>query len=295
MLWRKNKVALVFGGGGARGIAHLGFLKVLEKNNLKPDIIVGTSFGSIIGAAYSTGLNTINGLIGNIEALIYSDEFKQIGLDVVDEHHESNFHFINKLKSSINKIRFYNKLLNNKYIIENDKLLSALKLIIPDINIEDLPVKFATVSLDVNMKTQVVFNKGSLLQAVLASSCIPGIFQPVSIGKLCLVDGGWINKVPVPIAEGLGADKIIAIDVSNPVKKKVQYKSGLDMMFVADRISQDMLKDIQMSTADIILRPISKKINWYNFYQFKKIIKHGERTAHDNLYKIKKIFHRSFL
>ncbi len=292
--WRK-KIALALGGGGARGVAHLGLLKVLEDNGYKPDIIVGTSFGSIIGAAYAVGKYSVVELIDKVEALIYSNEFKSMGLDVVGgSGRMNNISFINRWKHSINKIRFYTKLLNKKYIVENKKILAVLKLILPDINIEDLPIKFAAVGLDLKEKTHYIFEHGSLLKAVMASSCIPGIFEPVRIKGTSMIDGGWIIKVPVPIARTLGATDIIAVDVSNPVKKKVDYKSGLELMFIADRISQDMLKGLQILDADLILRPTIKKINWYNFHHFRRIVRYGEQEALKNLNEIKKIFKRIF-
>ncbi len=293
MFLRRKKIGLALGGGGSRGIAHLGILKVFEDNNLKPDIIVGTSFGSIVGAAYATGKYTVPELIDEFESVIYSNEFKAMGLDVVGgQQGENNINFIKKLKSSINKIMFYNKLLNSKYIVENEKLMSVLKLILPDINIEDLPVKFAVVSLDLVTKTSYVFEKGPLLKAVLASSCIPGIFEPVKIKGRLLIDGGWIIKVPVPVARELGADKVIAVDVSNPPKKRVEYKSGLDMMFLADRINQELLKELQILNSDLIIRPMHKKINWYNFHQYRRIIRYGEDAAKKHLLQIKKVFKR---
>jgi len=118
VFFRRKKVALALGGGGARGIAHLGVLKVLEDNGLRPDVIVGTSFGALVGAAYATGRYHAKELIDKLESVIYSNEFKDMGLDVVGGQSEvSNISFINKLRTSINKFRFYNKLLNHNFKI----------------------------------------------------------------------------------------------------------------------------------------------------------------------------------
>ncbi|MBU1076229.1 MAG: patatin-like phospholipase family protein [Spirochaetes bacterium] len=292
--WR-NKRALALGGGSARGIAHLGFLKVLEDHNLMPDMIIGTSFGAMIGGAYASGHYTVSELIEKLKDLIFSDEFKEMGIGLItNADQESNIKFINQLRESIKKIKFYHALLNRKFIVSNDKLEKVLRIIIPDINIEDMPVKFAAVALDLKTKKEFLMDKGSLVRSILASSCIPGVFEPVNMKNMLLVDGGWINKVPVPFARSLGADKIIAIDVSNPFHQKVEYKSGLALLRFADSITANILKSYQIMTADLVICPIRSRVEWFEFGKYKKIIQYGEKAALLYLPQIKKIFRKHF-
>lgn len=294
-LWRR-KFGLALGGGSARGFAHLGILKVFEQEGIKPDIIVGTSFGALIGAAYASHQYSMTDLIEQFRNALFSDEFKELGIGLLSkEEYKSNIHFVNQLRKSINKIRFYHALLNKKYIIENDKLENLIRSLLPDIQIEDLPIKFGAVALDLKKQEEFILDKGSLIKSVLASSCIPGIFEPVKMNKAVLVDGGWINKVPVPFARALGAQKIIAVDVSNPYYKKLYYKSGLGLLRFADGITSNILKNYQILTADLVLTPIVRQVDWFDFSKYKKLIKYGENCALKNIKKIKRIYKRRLL
>ncbi len=291
MLWRKKKVALALGGGAARGMAHLGVLKVLEEHGLIPDLIVGTSFGALIGAAYASKKYSISDLIDKLRFIIYSDEFKELGIGLINNiDRKKNIRLIKKLRSSFNELKFYHALFKKKYIVANSKFEKVVRLLLPDINIEDLPLKFGTVALDLRLKQEYLMDKGSLIKSVLASCCIPGIFQPVKMNNTLLVDGGWVNNVPVPFARRLGADKIMAVDVSNPFLKKIDYKSGLGLLWIADNITSKILKNYQILTADLVISPIVKKVEWFEFNRFNKIVEYGEKSALKHLDQIKKVF-----
>ena len=291
-----KKICLVFGGGGARGLLHLGVLKVLEENDLVPDMIVGTSMGAIVGAAFACQTHSTSQLIELFEQVLFSKEFEKLGLEVMeDDEANKKLHFLNKLKNSIAKYKYYRKMFTNKFLIEYKVFKNLINGILPDKNIEDLPLKFAAIALDLIGKEEVILTKGSLIKSVIASSAIPGIIEPVKFEKKLLADGGWIDKVPVPAARKLGADKIIAVDVSKKIKKSLDYKNGFQIMRIAENMAGDYLTELQVVSADLLLKP-ELEIHWYDFHEFKKLIKMGETITRENIIKIKKIFgqRRSF-
>lgn len=295
-IFRKKRVGLALGGGGARGIAHLGVLKVLQLYNLFPEIVVGTSIGSIVGALFALkNYNNIDELIKNLIGKLKTNEFKEFQNEIMlyFENETKNMNIVQKIKYIAKNLLFYEKIFRNEYIISNDKFEKVLRLLLPERKIEDLPVKFATVALDLKSGNKIIINKGDLIKSVMASCAIPGIFQPVKYDKYLLVDGGWIEKVPAQTAKSLGADKVIAIDVSsNPLKNFKKVKNGFQLLLYADELTNNELKNIQLLQADLIIKIDFLKYNWLEFNKFNQIISAGEEIAKIEIDKIKKLFKR---
>ena len=182
----------------------------------------------------------------------------------------------------------------SQYVISSEKIEKVFKLFIPDINIEELPLKFAAVALDLKSQKEIIITRGPLIKAVMASSAIPGIFAPIKFGNYFFVDGGWIDKVPAPAARKLGASKVISVDVGIVKRKKLslKFKNGIELIMYADGITNSALKDLQILASDIIIAPQFTKGDWYDFSKFKKFIKLGENAATEKLKNLKKIFKR---
>ncbi len=187
MIKTDNKIALVLGSGGARGLAHIGAIKVLEKNKIPIDIIIGTSIGALIGGLYASGISP--------------------------QKMENIISQINKMM--IAKL-FMPKLFASGFI-DNNNVKEFIDGLIGDIKIEDLEIPFISVATDLITGEEVIFKKGSLVDAIMASIAIPTIFQPVFINNRYLLDGGLSNPLPISIAKEMGAIKTIAVNVSpNP-------------------------------------------------------------------------------
>lgn len=181
----KRKIGLVLGSGGARGLSHLGVAEVLAEKAISPDIIVGTSIGSIVGAALAAGtLDKVLRFLADSGVSGTAGLFFEVGV-----HRDG--------------------------LIQGTKVMKCLGELIPDCRIEDLPVAFAAVATDISTGETVVISKGSLLKAVRASISIPGLFTPVKSGARMLVDGGVSSPVPVDTARAMGADVVIAVNVDN--------------------------------------------------------------------------------
>ena len=179
----KKKIGFALGGGGARGLSHIGVLKVLDEYGIVPDIISGTSIGAIIGALYSGGHKP-----AEIEQLVLGLNWKKL-VSLVDVTLPVSGFFQGK------------------------RLVSLLKSIIGDLTFQQLQYAFSCVATDIISGEQVVLKEGSLIEAVRASISLPGIFTPVSISGRFLVDGGLINTVPVSVCRDMGADYVVGVNV----------------------------------------------------------------------------------
>jgi predicted acylesterase/phospholipase RssA len=192
-----KKIGYALGGGAARGLSHIGVLKVLEKNNIFPDIIAGTSIGALIGALYASGTK-----IDDIEQFALRLDLKRLVLlaDVT---------------------------IPTSGLIGGKRIISLLKSILGDLTFDQLKCDFACVATDINTGEQVVLKEGSLLDAVRASISIPGIFSPIRIKGHYLVDGGLVNEVPVSVCREMGAGYVIGVNViPEPSKMMPGSKKG---------------------------------------------------------------------
>ncbi|KKM18782.1 hypothetical protein LCGC14_1662220, partial [marine sediment metagenome] len=225
----RPKIGLVLGGGGARGAAHVGVLKVLEEYNVPIDYVVGTSMGSIVGGLYAAGMSP-----QEMEAIfnlvpwndLFSDRPPEVLLPF--RHKEDN----QRLMAFELGVKD-GKIVLPKGFIPGQKLgflLQKLTLNVADIdNFDELPIPFRAVSADLATGEAVVHDHGSLNEAMRASMSIPGVFTPIEIDGRVLVDGGIVNNVPIEIARQIGADVIIAIDVGTPLSKVEDLKDMLDV------------------------------------------------------------------
>jgi len=186
---KKPKIGLALGAGGPRGLAHIGVLKVLEKNGISIDCVAGTSMGSLIGAIYAAGIE-----ITRLEEIALNMDLKQIAV-------------------------MFTPTIPRSGLIEGKRVREFIKSFVSDANIEDLKIPFAAVATDIETGEEIVINKGSVAEAVRASISIPGIFTPVRLGDRFLVDGGLVNPVPVSVVAQMGVDAIIAVNTLCPVER----------------------------------------------------------------------------
>lgn len=189
MLFRKRKkLGIALGGGAAKGLAHIGVLKVLDDIGLKPDVITGTSMGSLIGAMYAAGRKP--------------DEIEDIAKSIDKKE----------------ALKLFSITLNGAGFIDGRKITQLLSTIIKTKNIEDMPIPFGCTACNIINGKEILFTKGNVIESVRSSISIPGIFSPVEKDGHALVDGGLVNPVPVDLAREMGADIVIAVNVLNVPK-----------------------------------------------------------------------------
>jgi NTE family protein len=183
---RKPVIGLALGGGAARGFAHIGVIRTLAAHGIVPDVVVGTSIGAVVGGAYAAG-----------------------HLDALEEWARS--------LQMRNILGYLDIRLNGSGLIGGERLAAQLETTLGRITIEELPMKVATVATEVRTGHEIWLTHGSLVDAMRASYALPGIFQPVLIGDRWLVDGAMVNPVPVSAARALGAEIVIAANLSSDV------------------------------------------------------------------------------
>jgi NTE family protein len=277
---RKSKytLGLALSGGGARGLAHLGFLKVLEREKIKVDYLSGTSMGSIIAAAYARGM------------------------DLSEMENE-----ILQATTTRSMMRLVNVAPPTRGFLEVSKVRAMLTRFIPEsVTFTDLNIPLAVCATDLIHATSVTLDKGEVLSAVMASCAVPGIFPSVDYPPYTLVDGGVLNNLPVDLVKNLGAEKIIAIDVQlNPFETTpwdelpvpirlplhipTTFKEVLwSAMMMSARITQ---VNRQITPPDLyICTNIAREITMFmGFQKAAEIIAEGEKSAEENLPAIRKV------
>ncbi len=214
---KKPVVAVVLSGGGAKGVAHIGALKVIEEAGIPIDIVCGTSMGALVGGLYSMGYSTqfLDSLVRsqNWTALL-SDRIDPSNLTLRQREEQNTYAFIRGLGGDQAD---RGGLIRGRNVIN---LLQRLTANLPDsIDFDSLPIRFACVATDIARGREVDIHSGNLVYAMRASMAIPGVFTPVRKGDMVLVDGGLSNNYPVDLARSMGADIVIGVNVQDPMAK----------------------------------------------------------------------------
>lgn len=274
------KTALVLSGGAARGIAHLGILPNLDDGSFPVHMILGTSMGAVIGALYAYH-GVAAPVIEKIRTFVHSAAFRETLSIAVDEKTPlSPAHSLfDRFSHQIRKGYLYTRLVTRPSLVPEEEYWQLLAEIIPDIRIEDLPVPFGAVALDILTGEEVVLVTGSLLKALGASASIPGMGPPVRYRGRLLVDGGWIDNVPCTPARELGARFVVAVDTSSEVADIQPLPScALEYALRSSEASRIALNKIRLHHADVIVRPKVSHIRWSDFHLFDQSLQAGREA-----------------
>jgi NTE family protein len=249
------KIGLALGSGGARGFAHLGVIKVLNEANIPIHLIAGSSMGALVGTLYAAGLD-------------------------IDRLYKLAFAFKRKfyLDFTVPKMGF----------IAGKRVKELIRIFTHGKRLEELDIPVAVIATDLIRGEKIVFKNGPIADAVRASISIPGIFVPEKIDGRILVDGGVVDRVPVSVAREMGADIVIAVDVSH-VKKNEEITSIFDVILQSIDIMQDELVRHREIESDIMIRPHVEQYSSRAFTNTKEIIQIGEEEAKKQLHKIKAV------
>ena len=282
------KIGLILGGGGTRGFAHLGVLKVLEQENIPIDLICGTSFGSLVGGLYASEPNA-DLVREKIIRFLKSPVFKHARLEFLKENFTQvkKSSFFNQIKSYFKRGLFYGISLNRGFFISAGELQKTLNGLIEDRKMEETRIPFYCVAADILSGAEVILSKGMMREAVAASCAIPGIFPPVKIGNMQLIDGGWVNRVPIEPALKNGATFTIAIEASNNLEPS-DLKRGIEIVLRSSDMTRNVLSEIQLKQADVVIRPEVGHIHWAEFHRGAECYKAGEEAARKMVDSIKR-------
>lgn len=251
----KRKVALALGGGGARGIAHIGAIEELERAGFEIRAVAGTSMGALVGGIYAAGH------LEPFREWMYSlDRYKVFGL-----------------------VDFT---LSSDGLVKGDRVIGAIRELIPDVKIERMPTPFAAVAADLLTGREVVLDRGSLYDAIRASISIPSVFRPVRRGGMVLVDGGTVNPLPLDRVRREEGDLLVAVDVCAPfaADPAPRAKASLSYYKVLTASSQIMQQHIarlmcRLHAPDIRVEMPADRFGMFEFYRSRDIVEAGREAA----------------
>jgi len=270
------KICLALGGGAARGLAHLGVLKVFEDAKLPVHMIAGTSLGALMGGLYASRPDAAY-WIERVDQYLRSYRSRKTRLEVIRRMEQPNSRqgFFADMANIVRKGYFWGVTATKPAFVSEEEYENFLNPLIPDIQIEQTKIPFGCVATDIFNGKRVVFMSGSMRTAVRASCALPGIFPPVRDSGMLLVDGGWVERVPVICAQNMGADVIIAVDVSSEIPKFTE-SSGLDIVLRADAVTRVFLNDLLLDEADVTIHPPVGAIHWADFSNPRELVRQGE-------------------
>lgn len=252
------RIALVLGAGASKGFAHIGVLKILETNHIPIHMIIGTSAGSFVGSLYAYGYNAFQ---------------------------------LQKMSLSIKKADIVDLTIPENGFIKGEKIEEYINRKVNNTPIEKMRIPFFAVATDLLNGQDVVFGKGNTGTAVRASCSIPGIFRPVSIGSRLYADGGIVSPVAVDAARRMGADIVIAVDISSDIDTS-QPQNTIETILKAINIMYSKISNQQLSRADVVIRPRVSFIGSADFDKRHEAILEGEKAAIEALPRIKEIMDR---
>jgi NTE family protein len=239
------KVAVVLGAGAARGFAHIGVLKILEGNRIPIHMIVGTSAGSFVGSLYAYGFNAFQ---------------------------------IQKMALSLDQNEILDFTVPDNGFIKGERLEAYINTLVQNAPLEKMRIPFYAVATNIRNGHEVVFGKGNTGTAVRASCSIPGIFRPVKIDNDMFVDGGVVSPAAVDAARRMGADIVIAVDISAEIATR-QPEGTIETILQSIGIMQSKISAAQLSHADVVIRPTVGRISSADFDKRHDAVMEGEKAA----------------
>ena len=239
------KIALVLGGGAARGFAHIGVIKALEAQGIHPDIVVGTSAGAVVGALYAAGYSGFS---------------------------------LQKIALRMDESSVGDWTLSERGFIKGESLQNFVNREVNNRPLEKLGKPFAAIATDLQSGEMVAFRTGNTGMAVRASSSVPGIFQPVRINGRDYVDGGLVSPVPVRAARSMGANIVIALDISSR-PKYARIGDAMDILLQTFTIMEQSITRFEINEADVVIRPAIGNMDATDFEGRHLAIMEGEKAG----------------
>jgi len=294
-LGKKITVGLALGAGGAKGFAHLGVLKILEKTRFPINIITGSSAGALVGAMYCQS-GSIDKTESRIRDLLATDFLEKYKLDLMAPQKEKEHqNILDRIGYFVKQEFVLTRSFTRMSFFDSEIVDEALSFLLDDTDIKETKIPFAAAAVDYLSGERVLITKGSIRKAVAASGCIPGIFPPVPLNDMLLVDGSVISRVPITEAREMGANFVIGVDVSSAMKEDLEIRNGLELMFRADEITGHHLNQQNIRKADIIMHPDLGRIHWADFENMDSMVEIGKTTAEKMLPEIKQKYKRKKL
>jgi len=298
MASKKNKIGLVLGGGGARGLGHIGVLKALKIHSIPIHMVAGTSIGAVIGAMYAATLDP-HWIENKFKEFIDSEAYKRIGLHRLVPTSQPNSSIFQTAATYMKNQIIINLANDRLGILKQERLSEIIEFLLPVKTFEELKIPFSCLAVDLNSGEDVVFNSGNLIEAIVASSAIPGYIPPIEKDGMLLTDGAVSCPVPVKTVRKMGADFRISVDVGLNHFEPLENPNLLQVLGRAEQITSTRLGEVKSEKADITIRPDTMNVFWAEFDKIDQLIKLGAEETEkqfwqikDNLKKKKSIHHK---
>lgn len=283
---QNKKIGLVLSGGGAKGFAHIGVLKVIDSLNIKVDYVAGTSMGAIVGSLYASGYSG-----QQLDSIFRGLDFDNVINDILPRSARTLYERENNEKYAI-ILPFENFQLKLPSALSRGQnvfgLMSKLTLHVSEIkDFDKLPIPFFCVATNVENGKGVILDSGSLARSVTASGALPSLFQPVEIDGKLLIDGGVVNNYPVDELIAKGMDVIIGVDVQDGLAKREDMTSALDVLLQINNFRTINDMTVKSKKTDIYIKPDIKNFSVIDFNEGKQILKNGENAALEKIEDLK--------
>lgn len=283
------KVGLCLSGGAARGMTHLGVLRELEGAGLRPDMVAGASVGALIGALYAHSLD-----VAEVERIVLAflkgEDFSDLRGDILVRAREDEERrgFFRRMLKTFRKSLFYSVSMTQLSYLPVNRLESLLAKMVPDINIEDGKIPFACVATDIVNNRPYFLTKGPLRRAIAATCSIPGFFPPITWDGVRLVDGSWSMQNPVRLLREMGADFVVAIEISQDTNDVSAPGNGLEVVLRSDMVTRITLSNMELKEADYVISPDMRTMDWWDFNKSAACIHRGRESAIAAIAELKK-------
>lgn len=288
-LRKRVRIGLALSGGGARGLAQVGVFKVLERENVPVDLIAGSSIGAIIGGLYACWPDAA-ALEAKVLEFVNSRYMQGLNLETIRklggvppvedfEEQRKEPGFFGKVQSAIRRLYASHLALSRLSVLKGDVVRRTLERLFEDRTFDETEIPFAAIAVDLNSASEVILTTGPLARAVSASSAIPGIFPPVEIEGRLLIDGGYTSPVPIEAIQTMGANVVVAVDVSQSGIPIEELANGVEVAMRASEISLIALEKEQLRRADVCIPARGMSRHWSDFSHPEEAIRAGEEAA----------------
>lgn len=259
-------------------MAHVGVLKVLEKSGIKFDLIVGCSFGALVGGMYAQTARAET-VERQLKLFRKTEHYKNLGIKLIRKPDYASDDFLKQFARNLRERVLLNVIVNRTSVLKEERLLAAVSYLIKEGRIEDTRIPFACNATDLVSGKEVLFTKGDIRMAIAASTAIPGYFPPIEFDHQKLVDGAVTYNLPIKFARTLGAKIVIAVDVHPRLNAEEDFRNVFDIIFRTGTITANLLTEECVNDADVLIAPEVNEFSWYDFERAEEFIKAGEEAT----------------
>jgi NTE family protein len=286
---KKLKIGLVLGGGGARGLAHIGVLQTLQAYDIPIDVVTGTSMGAMVGAVFAQKPDA-DFVERKFRSYIKSDGFASLGGSQVRQNHAYEPEdLLHQLSREIKRRVVINMAAHRKSLLKTERLQKAIESVMEDSTIENTVLPYACAAVDLTVGNEVIFTEGPIRKAVLASAAIPGFIPPVENSGHQLVDGSVCMNFPIEAARKLGADIIIAVNVSADIDPGVEADNVVDIIIRSNLAATAKINQLLLQSADFVINPPIGNIAWTAFEELDLLIEKGQAETQRSIPELKRL------